>query len=154
MSLPAAWVDSLFARLAVTYGQRFMGLYAGLDADAVKAEWGRVLAGFQQNRAALSYGLENLPAENPPNALQFRDICRRRPAAVLPRLAPPVNDPEARSQGIDALRYFAANFGKTARDPRAWAYRLQDREESGEHLTPFQRDAWRVALGQVDGGPQ
>lgn len=29
---------------------------------------------------------------------------------------------------------------------RAWAYRLRYREQTGERLTAFQRDAWRLAL--------
>jgi hypothetical protein len=31
-------------------------------------------------------------------------------------------------------------------DPRAWAKRLQARENAGEHLSKFQADAWRQAL--------
>ena len=37
-------------------------------------------------------------------------------------------------------------FGGTSADPRAWAKALRDREQAGEHLTIFQRQAWREAL--------
>lgn len=33
--------------------------------------------------------------------------------------------------------------------PRAWAVALRKREQCGERLTPFQRQAWRDALGAV-----
>lgn len=55
---------------------------------------------------------------------------------------------EARDQAVEALRHFAMTFGRN-KDPRAWAYRLRDRENRGEHLTPFQRDAWREAINGV-----
>lgn len=32
--------------------------------------------------------------------------------------------------------------------PRAWAYALRTREESGERLTPAQKAMWRAAIGQ------
>lgn len=31
-------------------------------------------------------------------------------------------------------------------DPRAWAYKLRDRERNGETLSPAQRQMWRDAL--------
>ena len=31
-------------------------------------------------------------------------------------------------------------------DPKAWAYKLRDRENAGEELTRTQREAWRTAL--------
>lgn len=146
MSLPAAWVDRIFAKLAVTYGQRFMGLYAGLDPEAVKGEWGDTLAVFQQSPDAITYALDHLPADNPPNALQFREICKRRPDRQPLRLAQPEPDPEMKRQAIDALRHLAGCFRTAQADPRAWARRLQKREAAYEKLTPFQREAWRVAL--------
>jgi hypothetical protein len=38
------------------------------------------------------------------------------------------------------------------KDPLAWAYGLRRREMNCERLTPFQRDAWRAALGQPTSG--
>jgi len=34
-------------------------------------------------------------------------------------------------------------------DPKKWAYKLKDREESGEHLSQLQKKAWREALRVV-----
>lgn len=147
MSLPDSWVDRIFSKLAVAYGQRFMGLYAGLDPADVKADWARTLACYQQNPDALAYGLEHLPADNPPNALQFRDLCRRRPDAPVPKLPAPSANPEFRAQALEALRHLGTTFGRP-KNPKRWAYRLKDREERGDSLTQFQRDAWREALHQ------
>lgn len=43
---------------------------------------------------------------------------------------------------------------KAKNGERDWANALRRREMRGERLTLFQRDAWRVALGRVDGGTQ
>lgn len=37
---------------------------------------------------------------------------------------------------------------RVAGGPRAWAEHLRMREQRGERLSPFQRAAWREALGQ------
>jgi hypothetical protein len=34
-------------------------------------------------------------------------------------------------------------------DAKAWAYKLKNREESGEHLSQLQKKAWREALRAV-----
>lgn len=152
MSLPAAWVDRLFAKLTLTYGQRFLGLYAGLDLQAVKDDWGATLAVFAQNPDAIRHGIENLPCDQPPNALQFRDICRRRPDAAPKALPAPKADPERLAA---QLRRLGALKGST-NNPRQWAWDLMDRERRQkpkqpvtvrEGLTRFQRQAWREALG-------
>lgn len=79
--LPTAWVDDLFAKLSVRYGAEFARRYADVEPGAVKADWSDVLSGF--TRDGLAYGLQNLPAK-PPNATEFRDLCRRAPAAAAP----------------------------------------------------------------------
>lgn len=92
MALPESWVEHLFAKLTVRYGVAFARLYPELDIALVKADWAEVLEGFDGQ--SLAYGLRYLPA-SPPNALQFRDICRRSPVAEAPRLEgpEPVADP-------------------------------------------------------------
>lgn len=88
MSLPAAWVDRIFERLTLVYGHQFLGRWSGLDLDAVKADWGRELSAYQQSPQALAYALDNLPAGEPPNVLQFRALCARRPVDA-PKLSAP-----------------------------------------------------------------
>lgn len=127
MPLPASWVEHLFAKLTVRYGAAFMRQYADIDPAAVKADWADVLAGF--DGASLSYALRYLPSAAP-NALQFRDLCRRSPVADAPRLAGPeaVADPQR---------------------VRAIMARLKDQPE----LTPAQRcAAYLRQLSKANGG--
>lgn len=136
MSLPSAWVDRLFEKLSLVYGQRFLGLYAGLNLDAVKADWADELAGFQQSPNAIRHGLENLPADHPPTVLQFRDLCRKAPQFLPKALPEPAPNPEIAKAVRQAFKP-AGGYGD-----RAWADKLRERIKSGEiRPTKFQRDA-------------
>ncbi len=148
MSLPAPWVDKLFSKLMVTYGQGFIRQYDGVDIDEVKANWAEELACFQQNPGAIRYGLEYLPSSKAPTVLEFRDLCRRAPPAPLPKLDAPQPDPERVKAVTDALRGIGRQERKN--DPRAWAYRLQERDERGPGIGRYQRKCYREALG-LDG---
>lgn len=88
MLLSSVWVDAILAKLTVRYGEAFMRQYADAKPEIVKADWAEVLAGFRGEDIA--YALKYLPSERPPNAMQFRDICRRAPEPNTPRLAGPV----------------------------------------------------------------
>jgi len=141
MSLPSAWVDRLFAKLTVTYGQRFLGLYAGLDLTAVKDDWAAELSGYDKNPDALRHALENLPADRPPNVLEFRQLCRNVPVKASPALT--------HAAPADPAKVAAAMSRMTKPDsghPRAWAWRLRERERNGAQLSKAQRDFWREAL--------
>ena len=144
MSLPAAWVDRLFQKLAVTYGRDFTSRWEGMNADDVKADWGRELAGFAQSPDSIKYGLENLPADKPPTVLQFRDLCRRMPSKAPLALPPPDPNPEVAKAAIGALKRLSGASGS-----KAWAEALKRSEEKGGRLTKFQRDAWREVIGST-----
>jgi hypothetical protein len=103
MSLPAELIEALFARLAVRYGDAFLRQYAGFDLKVVRADWAGVLDGFSND--AIAYALRYLPSERPPNAMQFRDICRRAPPVDRPRLpdARAVVDPRQVAQLVAAI---------------------------------------------------
>ena len=81
MPLPASWIDHLFAKLSVRYGAAFMRQYTDLDPALVKADWSDLLGGC--DGPSLGYALRYLPTDRPPNAMQFRDICRRAPVPEL-----------------------------------------------------------------------
>lgn len=93
MPLPATWVENLFGRLSLRYGAAFMRQWPDADPVLIKADWADVLDGMPG--AAISYALRYLPTL-PPNAIQFRDICRRAPAPDVVAIAAPVEraDPE------------------------------------------------------------
>lgn len=143
MSLPEPWVEKIFRKLSATYGAAFQRQYDGVDLADVKANWAHELAVFQQAPDAIAYGLDHLPADHrPPTVLQFRDACRRptEHATSTLRLPMPKADPEL-ARAVRAAWKPAGTGG-----PRAWAERLQQREERGERLTQYQAQAWRRAL--------
>jgi hypothetical protein len=146
MSLPNDWVDAIFARLTVAYGDRFLAQWPGQQPDIVKAHWGAVLHGVSSG--GIAYALQHLPPDYPPNAMQFDRLCRSRPSAgdgSRKALAGPAVDPEKVRRAMDA----AARIGRHRDDPKAWARDLQRREEAGEILGPTRSAMWRAALPRV-----
>lgn len=135
MSLPSAWVDRIFSKLTVAYGHRFLGLYSGIDLEAVKADWGDELTNFQQSPDALRFALEHLPSDNPPNVFQFRDLCRRAPQYAPKALPSPAPDPELAKALKQAFKPMSG------RGDKEWAKKLRARAEQGYRMTKFQRDA-------------
>ena len=126
MSLPADLVDSIFARLSVRYGAAFIGQWPDADPAALKADWGRALAGFAQQPEAIAYALDNLP-DTPINVGQFRAIARRTPPKVLMRLPEPPADPaRLRAELAKLAALTARKRDSTGRDEKAWAKRLQE----------------------------
>ncbi len=142
MPLPSAWVDKIFEKLAVRYGARFLGMYSGVDLNAVKADWADELTWFVGDKArGIAYALDNLPPADPPNASQFRNLCHSMPAPAMVTLPAPKQDPARVAEALKSLRQPVADT-----HPKAWAWRLKGREEAGDKLRPFQRRAWREAL--------
>lgn len=87
MALPERWIDLLFGRLSVRYGAAFLRQWpADADPAVLKADWAQVLD--RVSKEAITYALECLPPV-PPNALQFRDLCRRAPGPNVPALPAP-----------------------------------------------------------------
>lgn len=85
MTLPATWIDRIFNRLIGIYGAQFKSKFSvvenGVDVGVANAKetWAGELATFRDWPEAIAYALDHLPAEHAPNALEFRDICRRAP---------------------------------------------------------------------------
>lgn len=99
MSLPMPWIDKVFANLTLVYGQQFLARWRDLDLDAVKFDWSAKLDGFENHPEAIAWALQNLPAEYPPNVLQFRDIARKAPLPEDRSLpSPPANPDRIKSE--------------------------------------------------------
>ena len=62
-----------------------------MDISAVKADWSRELGFYADKPGAIRYALEHLPADNPPNVLQFRAMCANAPDDKPLQLPPPLN---------------------------------------------------------------
>lgn len=143
MSLPAPWVDKIFAKLTLAYGRDFLGRWEGLDINAVKSDWAHELAGFQQQPDAIAYGLQNLP-ERCPNVFEFRAMCRRSPKQDVPRIEHAPANPE---RVAAELRKLTAVREQPRSDFREWARRIVARHEGGERMTNAQLAMAKDALG-------
>jgi hypothetical protein len=132
MSLPIAWVDRIFDKLTLTYGQYFLRRWADLDLDAVKSDWAHELAGFERHPKAIAWALQNLPADKPPTVLEFKFIARRAPPEELPRLAAPPADPDRVAAELAKL---VPVVNAPVRDGKAWARNILARHEAGDRLS-------------------
>lgn len=73
--MPMAWVDRLFMRLSVMYGQQFAAQWASVDEQAMKAAWAQDLAGFSGEEIAA--GVEACKSRRyVPNLPEFMMLCR------------------------------------------------------------------------------
>lgn len=147
MSLSLQAIDRLFARLNVTYGRDFMARWEGQDVMAVKSSWAHELAGFENHLHSIAWALENLP-DRAPNIIEFRNLCRKAPAADVPRLPEPKADlarVNAELAKLGPLK--AALQNKPAVGGLDWAYSLQKRDNAGERLNMTVRKFYRQALG-------
>jgi hypothetical protein len=99
MPMPAAWVDHLFAKLTIRYGDAFMRQWRDANPALVKSDWAEVLDGI--SGPTLQYAIANL-TNTPPNAMQFRDLCRTAPGPNVYALPRPAHDPTLDPARIDA----------------------------------------------------
>lgn len=79
MSLPSNWIEPIFTKLTLIYGQQFLRRWQDLDLDAVKDDWAHELDGLDHSPKRIAYALQNLPPEKPPTVLEFRAIAWRMP---------------------------------------------------------------------------
>ena len=147
MALPLPWVDRIFEKLALVYGQAFLARWRDLDLDAVKADWAHELAGFEQHPQAIAHALQSLPPEKPPTVLQFRELARRAPLPELPRLASPPADAERVAAELAKLATVRTSPGPASSDPRGWARRICECHQRGERVNRTVLYMARQALG-------
>jgi hypothetical protein len=133
-------VERIHARLLVRYGSRWINLWSGVEAELVQRDWAMELGGISD--AAIAHALDNLPAEFPPTVAQFRASCVAH-APTFKALPPPAQDPEVARRVLSGLARPADH------DPKAWAWRLKEAEESGGKLTSVQRASWRAAIRET-----
>lgn len=99
MSIRMEWIDKIFEKLSLTYGRTFLNQWEGMNIDDVKADWAHELDGFDKWPEAIKFALQNVPADRPVNVRQFRDLCRKAPAKVVPLLPlPPANPDRVRAE--------------------------------------------------------
>lgn len=88
-TIPASWVDRIFARLQGVYGREFTGQFSVIDQNGhdiglenAKTVWGQELGCFAYNSDAIAFALLNLP-ERAPNAIKFKELCRLAPRPTV-----------------------------------------------------------------------
>jgi hypothetical protein len=127
------WLEKLFSRLAVSYGQDWRSMWAGLDPVAVQRDWYAKLALIQENKPqALAYALEHLP-ERVPTAEKFKALCLMAPSEHK-ALAAPFSKPNAKF-AAEVLARLKAHQQEAGRPADAVARRLEARRAAGERLS-------------------
>lgn len=143
MSLPLAWLDRIFDKLTLTYGQQFLRRWQDIDINDVKSDWGHELAGFVGHPKAIAWALQNLP-ERPPTVIEFRAIARKAPGEDEVRLEAPKADPGRIAVELAKLapvRVAARSNGKD------WARRIVQSHADGGNVAPLNLKFAREALG-------
>ena len=134
MSLPLPWVDRIFDKLTLVYGQSFLRRWSDIDLNAVKSDWAHELAGFEHHPKAIAWALQNLPTDKPPTVLDFKFIARRAPPEELPRLEAPKADPERVAAELAKLVPIVEKPNEC--DGRGWARAIVGRYEGGAKIAP------------------
>lgn len=156
MSLPAAWVEKIFAKLALVYGRDFIGRWEGMNLSDVKTDWGHELSGFAKCPEAIAYALQNLPDGKPPTVIQFRAIANKMPqpehlALPAPSASPEIKALQLAAQAAIRQQAIARDGSSLGVDPKGWAKRIIARHEAGEKVRPvslrFAREALRIPVG-------
>lgn len=135
----AQWVERLFARLQVRYGNRWTRMWEGINPEAIKADWREQLGAlYLRHPEAIGYGLEHLP-ENPPTSDQFKALCVRAPDNVV-RLPPPKSINRGFAAGV-AQQIELARRAITQSPAAYCAGRLRTwSQRNGQPMTQAQRD--------------
>ncbi len=79
---------------------------------------------------------------------QLRLWAAKQGADSQPRYRPVSVMTEAQKRA--AIAKLSELARSTDRDPKAWAYKLRDKERRGERLSAIQRSAWREVLHEHD----
>ena len=133
-------MDRLFSALTLRYGASFLRQWPDVATDAIKADWVDVLGGFLGKLDSMRHALDNLPADKPPNAMQFRDACARAPVPPLKQLPSPPANPELVAKAMAGMLKKATSEPQAALNPAAGVVaRLDELERGGMRLTQAQR---------------
>ena len=71
----AEGLDYIFAYMGAVYGAAFSRHWDGSDPTTVRAVWGDIVGDFLSRKSIMDFALSNLPADFPPSAIAFRNLC-------------------------------------------------------------------------------
>lgn len=143
-------IKLIHARLFARYGSTWRSKYAGLDPETVEKDWLHELSYCSSH--AINYALDNIPADFPPTAGQFRELCRRAPAqpeSEPKRLNAPKPDPARLKAAFERMREITKG-----RSPTAWIDDLEARRAGGERLSMFQEQCLANARENLSHRPE
>lgn len=152
MSLPQDWVNRIFDKITLTYGQPFLDRWRDIDLKAVKADWGFELANFERTPHAIAFALSNLPANSRgPSVVEFKAICRQAPELEKPKLLEQKADPARVAAELAKLAPLIAQTRAApleTYDRLAWAKAILIDHKGGLRRTPTVVAMARSALGE------
>lgn len=71
----AEGLDYIFAYMGAVYGAAFSRHWDGSDPTTVRAVWADIVGDFLTKKSIMDFALANLPADFPPSAIAFRNLC-------------------------------------------------------------------------------
>lgn len=98
---PDDGLDYLFAYMGAVYGSRFLKNWEGTNLDLVRQVWKKELGPYLKSKEILDFALSHLPADFPPSAIGFKELCKKSPDVI---------DLDTRT-GIERLAY-KMNYGE------------------------------------------
>lgn len=75
--LTDAETQTIFTRLKLAYGSAFAAKWQDIPLADVMDDWAMRLGAYTGDADALSYALEHLPADFPPTAMAFAELCEQ-----------------------------------------------------------------------------
>jgi hypothetical protein len=76
---PDDGLDYIFVKMGAIYGAAFLRNWEGLDMAMVRQVWSQEIGHHLTDKKILDHALKNLPADRPPNAIAFRNLCSSSP---------------------------------------------------------------------------
>lgn len=142
---PNPVIERIFARLHLTYANRWTEMWLGLDAKAIAADWNHTLARFASPAGldAIAWALDNLKGGWPPTSVEFRDLVLQAPRPEPKRALPAPDELASPERVREALAGLSVQPGKGG---RSWFARLAAREAAGEKLTFHLRQLLREGV--------
>ena len=105
-SLPRNWIDALFNKFSLFYGESFINKYRHVNEEELKNEWGEALWKFDST--TLKAALEHCRTEqkHPPSLPEFIQMCKacRSVAESHPLLTHKFEKSERASQFIADMK--------------------------------------------------
>ncbi|CAB3758503.1 hypothetical protein [Paraburkholderia humisilvae] len=146
-----AW---LWRKMMNVYGARFLDMWEGVDVSEMQVTWTEGLRGL--SREAIQRGVSRLyHAKHPPTLPEFIALCEPSPAMHRQNTLALTNEanrtpPEQAREQLVKVREVAQSLVRPVERGSgvAWAQRLIDRAQRGEHVTLHQLACAKAAIEQ------